>query len=126
MRTKCLPGKSSWKNSLAVKQLTYILIFSSIITLFGTVIQLFLEYRKDVGFVKNQIEQIEEVHLKSIAGSLWNFDEGQLQIQLDSLLSLRDIEYIKISDNSGFVYSAGQPGESKNTVTREFSIACSG
>jgi len=36
--------KNRWKSSLAAKQLTYILLFSSIITMIGAINQLYWEY----------------------------------------------------------------------------------
>ncbi|MCP3940461.1 MAG: hypothetical protein GY710_03140 [Desulfobacteraceae bacterium] len=114
--------KNRWKSSLAAKQLTYILLFSSIITLFVTLIQLYIEYRADISIVKTQIEQIEKVHLESLTNSLWALDKNQIQIQLNSILSIQAVEYIEIRYKGLSLFSVGQFDKSKHTIARDFKM----
>ncbi len=122
MLKKQLSVKKRWKSSLAVKQLTYILLFSSLITLLGTFIQLYMEYLADIGFVKNQIEQVESAHLDSLTNSLWDFDKGQIRTQLNSILNIRDIVYLEINVKNRPIFSAGHYDKSKNNITSELKM----
>ncbi len=123
MRVKDTSLKSRWKRSLAVKQLTYIFLFSSIITLLGAAIQLYMEYRSDIDFVESQIEQIENIHLKSLSTSLWSLDENLIQVQLNSIITLQDILYLEIADNDNVVMSAGQFNNSEGNIIRDFILS---
>ncbi len=125
MFKKYLSVQNHWRRSLAAKQLTYILFFSSLVTLLGTIVQLYMEYETDIRFVKIQIEQIKKAHLQSLTNSLWDFDRDQIQIQLNSILSMRDIVYLEISVNGLPVFSAGQFNKSKRTIAREFEMVYS-
>ncbi len=122
MVKKYLEIKNRWSGSLAMKQLTYILLFSSVITLIGTFIQLYVEYRADFSRLNDQMEQVKTVHLKSIAKMLWNLDEEDLNIQLNSILSINDIEHVAIVDYKTPLYEVGQIRESRITMTREFDL----
>lgn len=104
-----LTTKSIFKSELAKKQLIGIIVFSSIITLLGTGLQLFNEYKADVHFVEQQFEKIKSAHLKTLTKSVFDFDEIQINTQLNSILSLRDIIYIEITKHEKIIHSAGKP-----------------
>ncbi len=110
------------KSKLARRQLFYILIFSSAITLMGTLFQLFLEYRTDVAYIHEQFQQIKQAHLKSLTWSLWKYDNAQINTQLKSMLSLRDIIYLEISDKGKVLYTAGDVGEQSRTKSRLYEM----
>jgi len=110
------PSNSFLKSRLARKQLFYILVFSSIITLIGTLIQLLLEYRSENEYMETQLSQIESSHLGSLTNSLWALDDRQIMIQLNNILSLRDIVYLEITDEGETVASAGTQQPKDNMV----------
>ena len=109
------------KSRLARKQLFYILVFSSIITLIGTLVQLLYEYRSERQYMETQLSQIQTSHLPSLTNSLWALDDRQMAIQLNNILSLRDIVYLEIRDDSGVIASAGTQ-QSTGTVSRSYSM----
>ena len=57
--------KNRWTRSLAVKQLIYIILFSSIITLLSAAIQLYMEYRSDINFVKTHKKMFLHILFKN-------------------------------------------------------------
>ncbi len=89
---------------LARKQLLWILAFSSLVTLLNTGMQLFIEYRNDTSYIEDQFKRVEVAHLDALTRSLWNFDDKQLETQLDSIMSLRDIVAIEVRERSGLTY----------------------
>jgi PAS domain S-box-containing protein len=93
---------------LARKQLLWILVFSSFVTLMSTAIQLLIEYRTDTAFIHEQFELVKNAHLDSLTRSVWKFDEKQIETQLDSILSLRDIVAIEVIENTGSSYFRGE------------------
>lgn len=100
---------------LAKNQLMFILFFSSIITLIGTGLQLFVEYKDDLKYLDIQLSQIETSHLEMLTSSLWTIDNRQIEIQLNNILSLRDIVYLEIIEKGKIIASAGKqsPGDTK-------------
>lgn len=100
--------KDLFKSRLAKKQLLFIVLFSSIITLLGTLIQLSVEYRSDINYIQTQLQQIKDSHLDSMNSSLWKLDDNQLNIELNSILSMRDIVYIEIKEKEKIIFQAGE------------------
>ncbi len=103
---------------LAKNQLVRILVFSSLITLAGTFVQLFVEYREDIKSLDDQLSQIQSTHLDSLTNSLWLLDGRQIQIHLDNLLSLRDIVYLEITEKGKPLFKAGNPSAGQVKIKR--------
>lgn len=105
---------------LARKQLIGILLFSSLITLVGSSIQIYTEYRHDRGAINEQLEQIEKVHLESLTIELWRLDDTQIQLQLNNILLLDDIVHLEIIEDNRLIFSAGPTGPDMHIVTRHY------
>ncbi len=97
------------------------ILFSSIITLITTGIQIYLDYRHDIGIIENSFGIIKRSHLKSLANSVWNFDEDQVVVKLEELLQLPDMEFIEISGSNQGGWSRGRV-ESGHTVEAKFPL----
>lgn len=74
----------------------YILMFSSVVTLVSTVLQLTLDYRRDVGGIRKQLEQIRVSYLQSLASSLWVSSKKDVRLQLEGILRLPDMQYLEV------------------------------
>ncbi len=96
------------KNRLALKLLIYILICSSFLSLSTTFMQLYFDYKQNLKEVKGNILTIKRTRLMPISLSLYNYNISQLNIQLESLLNLNGIKYLKITEKSGFQTSVGR------------------
>lgn len=114
--------KKGFRSPLARKQLLAILIFSSVMTLIDTSVQLYIEFKGDLGFVDSQLDQIEHSHLGSLVNSLWKLDDEQIGIQMNNALSLRDIIYMEIREGGEAVYRAGIPPVSNLHKSRIFDM----
>jgi hypothetical protein len=66
------------KRQLSWRLLVSILLFSSVITLFGAGLQLFLDYQRDLVDINDEITNIRITHLGSLTTSLWKLDDQQL------------------------------------------------
>ncbi len=100
------------KNPIAQKLIFHTVLFSAIITLIFTAIQLYVELQHDVKELNNKLEQIKISYLKSIAQSVWISDQKQMQIILDGITELPDIVYARvISENKKDIISGSVSGE---------------
>ena len=110
---------------IAARLLASVLLFSSLVTLVLTALQLYLDYRRDVDVIGNRLSQIGESSLGSFGESLWNLDERQIALQLDGIVSLPGIRFAEIRETAGnrepLVVSAGQP-DATAAIVREFPI----
>ena len=95
------PQQSLWSRfseGIGARLLVRVLLFSSAITLILTVLQLYLDYRRDVGIIKDRLAEIERSYIESIGESLWQLDERQLVLQLEGILRLPDIRAVEVRE----------------------------
>ncbi|HEB78907.1 MAG TPA: bacteriohemerythrin [Rhodospirillales bacterium] len=92
---------------LSRRLIIYIVLCSSVITLFLTAIQLYRDYQADVQAIDASFEQIRKVHLKTIAMTAWASDKEKLQALLDGISNLQDIEFVSV-DSGEDVISIGR------------------
>lgn len=89
------------RHTLSTRLLAYILICSSVLAVIITLVQLTWDYRQDVGKIKASIDQIEDSFLQPMAASLWNLDEEQIQIQIEGIMKLSDMQYVRVHEVLG-------------------------
>jgi PAS domain S-box-containing protein len=83
---------------IGLRLLAAVLLFSSVVTLTLTVIQLYLDYDREVSVIETRLDEIGRSYLGSISESLWKLDQNQLELQLDGILRLPDIQAVEISE----------------------------
>jgi PAS domain S-box-containing protein len=87
-------------SGIGLRLLVRVLLFSSAITLLLTLIQLYLDYRRDIGTIDRRISEIESGYRRSLAEGLWRLDARQLQLQLEGILHLPDIRYVEVREST--------------------------
>ena len=109
------------KNKIANRLLFYILIFSGLVTLVITSIQLRIEYQRDINSIDEQFHRIEKSFIKQIAESLWFFNEKGLKLHLEGISNLKDIEYLELSGEGKVFITVGKK-PSKHVLEKIFPI----
>jgi PAS domain S-box-containing protein len=84
--------------------LVRVLLFSSVITLLLTMMQLYLDYRRDVQAIDLRMSEIESGYRQSLGGGLWQVDEHQLQLQVEGIFHLPDISYVELREATDQAY----------------------
>ena len=100
-------GRLSLNRGIARKFIVGILLFSSLITLLATSLQLYLDYSYDINSIEKNLEQIENNHLDGIVHNIWVSNQHQLLTQLDGILRLPDVQYIEIQENKDLKLKRG-------------------
>ncbi|MBI3283482.1 MAG: PAS domain-containing protein [Burkholderiales bacterium] len=116
-----------WRNksadgSLGRRFAILILIFSSIVTLCSTLLELGLDYRSDVRDIEAQLTQIRVSYSDSLASSLWNTGAHDLQLQLQGILRLPDVEYIEIRSEQGQAVARFGAAHASGVLRYEFPL----
>ncbi len=94
----------------------YVLGFSTLITLILTVLQMHLEYRRELTAVEARIAELQQSSLDSLGRAVWNLDLEQLRLQLDGIRRMPDVTAVRVSERQvGTGYPAvdlslGEPG----------------
>lgn len=84
---------------VARKFIVAIILFSTLLTLIGTCLQLFIDYRKDLQGIKQQLAYVETSHQQSLSNDIWLFNDLGLQTQLKGIVDLPMIEAVRLERN---------------------------
>ncbi|MDR3437461.1 ATP-binding protein [Telmatospirillum sp.] len=90
-----------------------VVLFSTFVTLVSTVLQLYLDYRRDIDVIENHFDEIDRGSLGVIATSLWNVDIDQLQTILDGLLRLPDMQALEVTETGEYTSNLSVKAGSK-------------
>src|SRR5271166_5102888 len=83
-----------WRSGIGLRLLASVLLFSSAITLLLTLLQLYLDYRRDVGTIEHRMSEIAGSYLRSLGEGLWNLDARQL----GGILRLPAIRFVEVRE----------------------------
>ena len=86
------------RRGIGLRLLAAVLLFSSIVTLTLTALQLYLDYDREVSVIETRLDEIGRSYLGSLGESLWNLDQNQLQLQLNGILRLPDVSAAEIRE----------------------------
>ncbi len=107
---------------LGRKLLLWILLGSAFFTVLGTMVQLSIDYRKDMVVVRAQLDQIRTSRVSSLTSSLWHLDEAQVWAQLDGIMDLRDIKYAEVVTPDGLSFFRGERADAQTLLVRTFPL----
>ncbi|QEP42545.1 hypothetical protein D5085_04980 [Ectothiorhodospiraceae bacterium BW-2] len=103
------PSTHFWCSSLARRLLLAVVLFSSVITLVTTLLQLNSDYQHEMALFHSKIETIRNSNLGGIAQSVWSFDELLIRAQLEGIVAVPDIDYAAVFDGEAVLWRAGEP-----------------
>jgi C4-dicarboxylate-specific signal transduction histidine kinase len=88
-----------------------ILFASSLITSVTTAFHYYLEYKEDINYLNKSLDQIGASNSSSLSRSLWNLDDLQIQVQVDSILKIRDVIAVRIVDDEDQIFYRNEKEE---------------
>lgn len=109
------------KSQISRRLIISIILFSSMITLFITLVQLYFEYKNNINFLNENIENVQTGYRQGITNAVWLDDKKQLTAILDGIYALPDIEYIEVRvDSELYAFSGHRVTE--NVINDSFSL----
>jgi len=66
----------------------------------STAVQITLDYRREMRNIDQQIQLISTSYIASLARSMWDFDQAQLELQLKGIKALPDIASLELKDHT--------------------------
>ena len=86
------------RSGIGLRLLASVLLFSSVITLLLTLLQLYLDYRRDSARIEQRVSEIGASYLSSLGEGLWNLDARQLELQVEGILHLPAIRFVEVRE----------------------------
>ncbi len=105
------------KSPIARKLMALIVAFSAAITLITTGAQLFLDYRKDLTGIREQVEALKTTQMDSLSRCVWTYDAQGIQTIINSAVNIKDIEYLSVQINNKYFWSGGELVSNKTIET---------
>ncbi|MBB1488188.1 ATP-binding protein [Oceanospirillum sediminis] len=87
------------QHPLGYRIMVYVSVCSFIFILCSTALQLSLDYRRELKAMDQQTELIRSSYLASLAKSLWDVDQAQVELQLLGIHTLPDVIYLTLEGN---------------------------
>jgi len=107
---------------LSFRLLAWILLFSSAFTLLTSGMQIYFDYRTDLGEIRESLERIESGSRSSLARSLWALDDQSIQTQLEGILGLPDIDHLRLRIEPDSELVMGSLPPRHDTLTHSFPL----
>ncbi|MEF1290851.1 PAS domain-containing sensor histidine kinase [Vibrio sp. M260118] len=82
-------------------------LLSGLITIFTTLLQLSWDYKKEFDTVNQRQLEIRDIHIPLLASSAWNFDLQSLQQEINGLVNLSKIDFLKV-ETGGYNFESGK------------------
>jgi hypothetical protein len=124
IRTACR-ALNRLRSGIGLRLLASVLLLSTAITLLLTLLQLYVDYRRDVERIERRMSEIEGSYLRSLGEGLWNLDVRQLELQIDGILRLPAIRFVEVretTDRADPMVVRGGRRQDHAAVRREFSL----
>lgn len=99
-----------------------IVIFSTVLTLAGTCLQLYIDYRKDLRDISRQLGYIETSHIHSLVNDIWLFNDRGLEAQLKGILALPMVEALRLERKDGPELTVGKT-TSRHLITHKIPLS---
>lgn len=100
-------------NSIGFRLFFYTLICGSLLAIGIASIQLYWDFKREGDLLAASLDRIDTSVTSSVANSLWNLDEEQLQIQVNGIKNLASVEYVGVySYHNGALHITVENGRS--------------
>lgn len=112
-------ARKSWSfrdSRLARRFVLVIVLFSSLLTLSVTGVQLLLQYRLDMKNVQQSAEIIQDSWVPALTESVWDYNTDLIELQLNGMINLPFIMEVRLSLNDGQFFAVGHPAPKNNQV----------
>ena len=117
------------KGGIAMALLIRVLVFSTVVTLVLTVLQLSLSYRSERARLESRFSEIDQATSRSLGESLWALDSRQIEEQLEGILRLPSMRAVQVQEGASSAHALTVfrgTRQTANAVVKEFPLECCG
>ncbi|HTH16289.1 MAG TPA: ATP-binding protein [Magnetospirillum sp.] len=108
-------------STVSKKLVILIIAFSSLVTLFLTAFQIFMDYRVQRAGVDEMLERVS-IFFPPLAASVWSFNDQQIALSLESIVNLPKIERATVTVTDGGSSWTAQSGQSNRQLVRSYPL----
>jgi len=109
------------RSRLAAKLALYVVLASTFITIFTSAFQLYEEYTLGVSSIEMRLNEIRDSSLDTVSSRVWVADLAEINKTVSGIVSLPDIENVKVYEGEELVAEVGQFTKS-DIIERSFPL----
>jgi signal transduction histidine kinase/CheY-like chemotaxis protein len=107
---------------LSVRIVKYIFGFSLLTAVLASLGHLWFAYSDEINKLEGKLSRLEKEQVLLLADNLWSYNSHAIKIQLESILSDKDIVYIEIRVDDRVEYKAGQENYPNKDLNKTYSL----
>jgi len=109
-------------NRIAWKLIKALILFSSLVTLVTTGVQLWSEYGRDIDSIQSRFVQVERSYLDSVAENVWESDIGRLNLLVNGIIEFPDFRYATVRDNNNITITSAGLNPSETVIRKVYPL----
>ena len=110
-------------NRIAWKLIKALILFSSLIAVVTTGVQLWSEYGRDMDAIQTRFMQVERSYLDSIAENVWEADRGRLDLLMGGIIEFPDFRFATVRDeHDATLAHAGEMAIDEDVLRRVYPL----
>jgi signal transduction histidine kinase len=94
-------------DKLTKRLLVYILLCSVCVSVCSTLLQLYSFFQDDITILEQRFDNIEKSYIPSIASSLWDFNKPLVAQQIQGIVDLPDIGFVRVVNDFDYHQEVG-------------------
>ena len=104
-----LPPLPRWKkNSIAYRLTFLVILFSTMVAILATALQLYLDYRRDIQGIYTFFDSIQETSIRPLEESVWILDDFQVELQLEGLIKRENVVFAAVEMDGQMAWAKGE------------------
>lgn len=115
------PDDPGGRSRLSVRIPVFVLLFSVVIAMTASAIQIFIEYNEELDSIRTRMKQMELSSTGVLAVSIWKLDEEQVRLQLSSMLQIPDMRHMSVESSDLGEISVGEQPD-KNILSQTYPL----
>lgn len=97
----------NYQRRIAQQLIISVILFSTVITLISSSLQLYGDYRQDIKDINTNLYEISTIHLNNVSRAVWIADYQSVNSIINGLINLPSIAYLEVYEESKQVASIG-------------------
>lgn len=112
----------SHSNRIAWKLIIGLVMFSTVLTVGTTALQLWAEYDRDISAIDQRFELVERSYTKALAEAVWEADTNNLEILVRGISDFPDFAHAEVLDEDGKLITAGGLHKNEDEILKSFQL----
>lgn len=107
---------------LAWRMVAAILLLTISAAVIASACQIYLGYQQAVQQINSRYTELEQGTLPNLSNALWTMDDARIAAHLESLMSVRDVGYVRLEDELGQVQERHRDDSGTALSVRQFEL----